>query len=253
MKPSQLLRASALLAAVTALPATLHAQCDRVWSTGWTNYTIGPSHLAATEDKEVADDFDFTGSSWSLATGLECIPGVSLLGLDGVGGELWAAGRQTSAGIVPLVAHNQVGGASPVSFYCAAKTNSLGCTPVLTSEGCACGFLAGAKSFTLRADNLLGAKNGLFFYGTNGPAQQPFQGGELCVKPPLKRLAVQSTGGTNGLCDGSLAVDFNQVIASGLDPQLQFGTQVAVQAWTRDPADPFKTNLTSARLFTIAP
>ncbi|MCC6407511.1 MAG: hypothetical protein IT453_10105 [Planctomycetes bacterium] len=195
----------------------------------------------------------YDGASWSLATGLECIPGVSLLGLDGVGGELWAAGRQTSAGIVPLVAHQQVGGASPVSFYCAAKTNSLGCTPVLTSEGCACDFLAGAKSFTLRAEQLLGAKNGLFFYGTNGPAQQPFQGGELCVKPPLKRLAVQSTGGTNGQCDGSLAVDFNQVIASGIDPQLQLGTQVAIQAWTRDPADPFKTNLTSARLFTISP
>lgn len=110
-----------------------------------------------------------------------------------------------------------------------------------------------SKSFTLSATNLLSNKFGLFFYGTNGPQQLPFQGGELCVAPPIRRLAVQSTGGTPGQCDGALALDFNQVIASGGDPQLVWGAQVAAQAWTRDPGDPFATNLTSARLFTISP
>ncbi|MCE9595369.1 MAG: hypothetical protein K8S98_14375 [Planctomycetes bacterium] len=195
----------------------------------------------------------FDGTSWSLATGLECIPGVSLGAIDGLGGELWAAGRQASAGLVPLVARYQQTGASPVSYFCAPKTSTQGCTPVLTSEGCACDLASTTKSFTVRASNLGGHKSGLFFYGTHGPQQQAFQGGELCVVLPLKRLHVQNSGGTTGQCDGSIAIDFNQVIAGGTDPLLQFGAQVAVQAWIRDPADPFKSTLTSARLFTVSP
>lgn len=225
----------------------------------WSNVSVpgGGSALFANGPNDIWSSggnlVHFDGTSWNVATGLECIPGASLSALDGVGGEIWASGRQASAGLVPLVARTKPGGASPVSFYCAPKTSSLGCTPVLTSEGCACDAAASSKSFTLLATNLLGNKFGLFFYGTHGPTQQPFQGGELCVQPPIRRLAVQSTAGTHGTCDGALSVDFNQVIASGVDPELVYGAEVAVQAWTRDPADPFKTNLTSARLFTISP
>lgn len=38
------------------------AQCVDAWSTGWTNNTLGPSYTFAGQiDREVADDFDFSG------------------------------------------------------------------------------------------------------------------------------------------------------------------------------------------------
>jgi len=47
---------------------------------------------------------------------------------------------------------------------------------------------AGAASgFQVTASNLLDHRVGLFVYGTSGAANAPFQGGTLCVAPPLRR------------------------------------------------------------------
>ena len=43
--------------------------------------------------------------------------------------------------------------------------------------------------------------------GTNGPANLPFQGGILCVQPPLKRGPVQSSGGLGTVGCTGLAVE----------------------------------------------
>lgn len=40
--------------------AAANSDCQIVWNTGWTNNTIGPSHIASTQNIEVADDFDST-------------------------------------------------------------------------------------------------------------------------------------------------------------------------------------------------
>jgi hypothetical protein len=59
--------------------------------------------------------------------------------------------------------------------YCTAKVNSLGCTPVLSHQGC---IKVGTPSGGLiTASNLIGNKSGLFFYGTHGLQGVPFQGG----------------------------------------------------------------------------
>ncbi|MCK6448487.1 MAG: hypothetical protein L6Q99_19015 [Planctomycetes bacterium] len=137
--------------------------------------------------------------------------------------------------------------------YCTAKVNSLGCTPFVETVGHA--SASSASSFDLFARNVINNKNGLFFYGTNGPLGAPFQGGTLCVKGPQKRLDVQNSGGNPppNDCSGSLHVDFNAVIQSGVDPALVVGAIACAQAWYRDPQDPFTTGLSDAVRFRVCP
>ncbi|MBI5431241.1 MAG: hypothetical protein HZA52_00235, partial [Planctomycetes bacterium] len=80
-----------------------------------------------------------------------------------------------------------------------------------------------------------------------------FHGGILCVKPPLKRHAVQSSGGTGGTCNGVFSEDFNTYLASGADPALTAGAQVWLQNWSRDPGDAFTDSLSDAVTAVICP
>jgi hypothetical protein len=43
------------------------------------------------------------------------------------------------------------------------------------------------------------------------------------------------------------AIDFNQRIQNGVDPALAPAVRVVGQYWSRDPADPFTTNLSGGR------
>lgn len=133
------------------------------------------------------------------------------------------------------------------SHYCTAKTNSLGCTPEMVHDGCT----DTNGGLMLFARNLLGSKNGIFFYGTTGTLAAPFQGGFLCVNPPILRTPVSNSGGTNGQCDGLLAIDFSAVMAA--NSAIHPGSFVALQTWTRDPGDPFGTGLSAAVSFTVMP
>jgi hypothetical protein len=140
-----------------------------------------------------------------------------------------------------------------VTPYCTAKTNSLGCVPTVTSSGAAPSVSGCASAFNLTANSLLGNKNGLWFYGTNGLNGVAFQGGHLCVKPAIKRLSVQSSGGQGTACNGTMTTNFNARICSGSDAALTPGALVGTQCWSRDPASASTTNLTSAISFIICP
>jgi len=48
--------------AIACLPASAASDCSMVWQTGWRNETLGGSHINTIEDREVADDFDFSGN-----------------------------------------------------------------------------------------------------------------------------------------------------------------------------------------------
>jgi choice-of-anchor B domain-containing protein len=140
------------------------------------------------------------------------------------------------------------------SSYCTPKTNGLGCLPHLTWSGEA--SASGSTPFVLTARSVVSAQQGLLFYGY-APAALPFQGGLLCVAPPIERTAPQPSGGP-GLpndCSGTLSLDFNARIQSGTDPALVPGVVVHAQIWTRDPFDPsgFGTSLSDAVAFTIQP
>lgn len=134
---------------------------------------------------------------------------------------------------------------SKVWWYCSSKLNSLGCYPAIDAVGQASASMS--SGFTVSCSQLVGQKLGLMFYGTQGPHAAPFQGGTLCVKPPLRRTPAANSGGTPSACDGALAVDMNAFAAGGSNPTLLIpGTLVACQFWARDPASPSTTSLSDA-------
>jgi hypothetical protein len=138
--------------------------------------------------------------------------------------------------------------------YCTSKLDSAGCTPTIGSSGTP--DANAGSGFTITLSNTLNQKNGLLFYGTHGPNSAAFQGGTMCVAAPTVRTPIQNSNGNAAPpddCSGAFAIDFNVRIASGIDPALVAGATVWSQYWSRDPADPFTTNLSDALRFTIQP
>ena len=143
---------------------------------------------------------------------------------------------------------------TPITVYCTAKTNSLGCAGAIFADGSASPTTGSV--FTLGATGLLNQQPGLLIYSTSGPAATPFQGGFLCLQPPVARTGVQSSGGSppsTSDCSGAFGMDFNAWITSGSDPALIPGTSVFAQYWSRDPGfpPPSNSNLTNALAFMI--
>ena len=103
------------------------------------------------------------------------------------------------------------------AVYCAPTPTSLGCLPTIGAVGFA--SESGAAPFSIGATEVHNSTNGLLFYGLS-PAAIPFLGGTLCVTPPLRRTAVQNSGGApppSVGCTGGFAFDMAALIASGLD------------------------------------
>jgi len=136
--------------------------------------------------------------------------------------------------------------------YCSASTNSAGCTSGMITGGPVGPSASEPSGFELIAVSQLADKQGLLFYGVNGRVATPFSSGFLCVKSPLRRSGLLQSGGSGG-CTGRFAFDFNQRIASGVDPALVAGVRVNSQFWSRDPAAASTTNVTNAVEFVIAP
>lgn len=142
----------------------------------------------------------------------------------------------------------------PVTRYCTAKTNALGCTPTIGFDGWP--SVANPTPFTVRASQLQNQKAGLLLYSLTGPSGASFGGGTLCCQAPIRRTSVQLSGGSvppANDCTGSFAFDFNAYTASGADPALVLGAQVWAQYWARDPgfAPPNNVSLTDALAFEL--
>ena len=134
--------------------------------------------------------------------------------------------------------------------YCVARPDPVGCEPGLTWQGAP--SAASGFGFLVTADQVRNQTFGVPVWSL-ASAQQPFFGGTLCVGNPLRRGAVQATGGGAGLpgCSGTLSLDFNQVIASGTDPSLVVGATVHLQFWYRNVQASPTVGLTQALQFTI--
>ena len=140
--------------------------------------------------------------------------------------------------------------------YCTSKANSLGCVPAIDTWG-APGPGTG-DDFQIIATDVLNNKFGVLMYGRTGAQALPFQGGFLCVAPPVRWTALQHSGGSPWPakdCTGRFRFDFDAYISSGVDPALIPGQQVWAQYYSRDPgfAPPDNTNLTDALEFIIQP
>jgi hypothetical protein len=138
----------------------------------------------------------------------------------------------------------------PPSTYCTAKVNSLGCTPSIGFTGFP--SATSGSGFTVRATQIRNNKNGLLFYGVNGRASIPFQGGTLCVKTQIKRTPSVNSGGTPAPandCSGIFSLDMNAFAVGSLggSPLAALtvsGTVVDCQWWGRDPGFPAPNNTT---------
>ncbi|MCE9596241.1 MAG: hypothetical protein K8S98_18780 [Planctomycetes bacterium] len=136
--------------------------------------------------------------------------------------------------------------------YCAAKVNSVGCTPFV--QGVGTPSVSSGQPFRIKAFQVLNKKFGLLFYAFT-PQSVPFQGGRLCMKLPITRCGVLNSGGNPppNDCSGAYAYDFNDRIRNGVDPALVAGEEVFAQYWSRDLGDPFATGLTDALALFIEP
>jgi len=140
----------------------------------------------------------------------------------------------------------------PATSYCIAKTNSQGCKATVALSGTP--SAGNPAPFLIQATQVINQTNGLLFYGF-GPNNKPFQGGTMCVVGPVRRTALQFSGGNSGPadCSGSYSFDFNALIQSGVDPLLVAGREVFAQYWYRDPASASATGLSDGAQFTIQP
>jgi hypothetical protein len=139
---------------------------------------------------------------------------------------------------------------SAIEVYCTSKISSNGCVPSMAASGLP--SLTTPGNFSVTASQVETAQNGLIFFGTSGALSAPFQGGVLCVNPPLFRLNVQDSGGV-GTCSGSLSVNLQDFLTHPTGGNLQVGDLVCAQAWFRDPAVPSTTGLSNALAFVIEP
>jgi hypothetical protein len=144
---------------------------------------------------------------------------------------------------------------TPPNNYCTAGTTTNGCNATMSGTGVP--SASAGSGFTIAVANVEGAQTGILFYGMTPLASAWGAGSSfLCVKSPLERMGVQSAGGTNGLCDGALSIDWNAYIAANfgaVGTPFVGGETVYAQGWFRDPPAPKTTSLSDALQWTVSP
>jgi hypothetical protein len=147
-------------------------------------------------------------------------------------------------------------GGAPPSSYCTAGTSTNGCAASITADNNP--SVSQANPCNLSVASVEGQKSGLIFYGLT-QAATPWATGStsfLCVKAPTQRTPTQSSGGTAGLCDGSLSLDLNAYLTGNpgsLGQPFAAGNKIYAQAWYRDPPAPKTTNLSDGVELTFQP
>ena len=134
--------------------------------------------------------------------------------------------------------------------YCSAKASSAGCVPAIAWSGLP--SASAPAPFLVSASEILGGQLGVLIHAP-ASAALPFQGGTLCLAPPVLRTPAQASGGGGpSSCTGAFAFDFNAWLQGG-GSGVGAGDWVHAQYWYRDPADPFGSGLTDALRFLITP
>ncbi|MBM3988373.1 MAG: hypothetical protein FJ294_10525 [Planctomycetes bacterium] len=172
----------------------------------------------------------------------------------GISHGLFFSGYFESQGSVPAVGlARYYNPCDVVRSYCTAKVSSLGCTPQIGWAGTP--SVTASGPFVITAANVLNQKSGVFFFGTSGRIAQSFLGGTLCVRAPVVRTPMRSSGGSTGApdCSGVLAIDLAPFLDGALGPGLATGAGVQGQWWYRDPQASFTVGLTDALEFLVLP
>ncbi len=169
-----------------------------------------------------------------------------------IGGEFFSYNGAVRHRIARIVAYSP----APVS-YCTAGTSTNGCAATLGYSGEP--SLASPSGFALEVTQLEGQRPTLLFYGVSGRRADPWAAGStsfLCVKAPVQRMLIASSGGSAGQCNGSLSADWLAYVAanpSAVGAPFSAGIAVNAQVWYRDPPAPKTVNLSDALEFVTAP
>jgi hypothetical protein len=126
--------------------------------------------------------------------------------------------------------------AEPPVAYCIAGTSTQGCTATMSTTGAPSG--SAGSGFVITASGVDGQRPAIMLYGISGRASVPWGASTLCVAAPRQRTALQSSGGASGLCNGSIALDWNAFLAThatALGVPLVAMTPTTAQVWIRDP------------------
>jgi len=188
-----------------------------------------------------------TGSGWVPvweSYGSNDLYGTSVgLGDDGL-----VVGARVSDATAPAAGAGEAYELVPSVSYCTAKPTSIpGCTALMSSTGIP--SYNNPDGFTMDAAPAPGGRLGIFFWGRTGPAAVAFNGGTLCVQPPLHRAMPRISSGTPGVCDGAFTLSLGEVAES--DPIFTVGVQLYVQAWFRDPGDAAGSALSDGLTFIV--
>jgi hypothetical protein len=138
--------------------------------------------------------------------------------------------------------------------YCTAKPNSLGCSPSIGAHGYA--SVSASEGLDVWGSNALNNTSGLLLFGASGRNTLPWHGGTLCVKPPLVRTALRSSGGDPWPaqnCSGRWLLDLNAALSTL--PTFAAGTTLDLQWFGRDPgfAPPGNFQLSNGLELTLRP
>jgi hypothetical protein len=207
------------------------------------------------------EEFELTTGGWQ-SLGLRFAPAPENLAAFGYSLASSATGRRWVTGEVDSDLHGVNAGQVHLfeapclgpTVYCTAQTNSIGCVPQIGTRGAPSG--SEPSGFTITASNTRNQQTGMLFYGTSGRAAYPWNGGTLCVEPPLRRTPLLNSGGSPpgvANCSGVFARDFNAWVSTSLDPELFPGQHVRAQYYARDPAAPSYVNLSDAVEFYLEP
>jgi len=135
--------------------------------------------------------------------------------------------------------------------YCQAKVSSSGCTPSIQSSGAP--SVSSPANFVITTANVERDKNGVMFFGLNGRTSAPYQGGVVCVAPPLFRLSPSNSGGS-AVCQGALVYSLADLLGQPTaGPSLVAGALVHCQTWFRDPASTYAAGLSDALEVSLCP
>ncbi len=143
------------------------------------------------------------------------------------------------------------------NIYCTPGTSANACVPVISAIGNA--SASSGSGFPISVSNADGNRPGILFYGVGSAQSQPWTAGSsstLCILPPMQRMRLQQTGGTDGSCDGLLSEDWNAFIqssAGSVGYPFLGGERVRVQAWIHDPGAPGDSVVSNGLLFIVEP
>jgi hypothetical protein len=167
----------------------------------------------------------------------------------------------SASGLGTLLGLVEESAGCPITTYCTAKVNSLGCTPAIGATGFP--SASAGSGFTIRCDQVRNNKSGLLLYGSTGTTAIAFQCGTLCVKSQIRRTPARVSGGTpppDDDCSGVYAIDMNAFAVGALGgAPAQYltlvGTVVDCQWWGRDPgfAPPCNTTLSAGLQYSVCP